>query len=423
MKVIGLKAVSASRLHAREEQWITDRTRSIKADISVVYVYTDGGVTGVGEACSYGNPLQIADWVDWFAPTLIGTELDDLSAAPTTTGSGLVHALGSAHDFAVAGIDCALWDARGKAHGSPVSKLLNSAADDSVVVYASGGVRYDWRGRPESLIDDVVSYLQAGYSTVKVRLGTAWGWDGVTPARFLELIGDVRREIGDDVQLAVDGNSRLTRVQAAEVANGLLEYGATFLEEPLPKEDLEGYIQLKRETTLPISGGESFATREQFRPWLESEVLDFVQPDAGVCGLSELMRIGELAADFGVGLIPHSWHNGLMAVANAHGVAALPNATMVEECMVQGPLKWGVLKQGNLVKDGALRIGGGPGFGVDVIDNLAETYPYVEGHYAVNVYRQQSMGPAVRKAHKSVPVVDPETTNLRSRPSVGSRTR
>jgi len=381
--------LSGTRIHGQEDQWITDRYRSIKADMAVVIIDTDEGVTGIGEACSYGNPTQIADWVNWYSPSLIGTDVDDFSATPHPTGTALGNpAVRPAHDFAVAGIDCALWDLRGKKAGVPVSRLLNPEADSAVAVYASGGVRYDWRNDPHTLVDDVAGYVSQGYHTVKFRLGTAWNWDGVTPRRFLDLFDLVRKEVGDTVGLAVDANSRLSREDARELAFGLQDRGALWLEEPLAKDDFEGYVALNRQTDLRISGGESFTTAEQFRRWIESQAFDIVQPDAGVCGISEVYKIGRLAERAGLELIPHSWHNGLMAMANAHVVAALPNAPMVEECMVQGPLKWDVIQGGTQVHEGSITVSDGPGLGVALIDKLEENYPYIEGHYSVEVYRR-----------------------------------
>jgi L-alanine-DL-glutamate epimerase-like enolase superfamily enzyme len=367
---------------------MTDRYRSIKADIAVVVMEVDSGMIGVGEACSYGNPRQIENWVQWYSPTLVGRDVDDFAILPRPTGTALDHATGSAHDFAVAGIDCALWDLRAKEKGLPLSRLLNPNADDTVSIYASGGVRYDWHDNESTLVCDVVSYIEQGYRTVKFRLGTNWAWDCVTPARFLSLFDRVRAEVGDDIGLAVDGNSRLSRSEALEVSLGLQDRGALWFEEPLAKDDLEGYAALHASLdTLRISGGESFTTLEQFRPWLERETFDIVQPDAGVCGISEVLRIGELAERHGKELIPHSWHNGLMLMANAHAVAALPNASMVEECLVQGPLRWDVIEGGSRVQDGQVDVSTGLGLGVEIIDGFEETFPYVEGHYSVEVYR------------------------------------
>jgi L-alanine-DL-glutamate epimerase-like enolase superfamily enzyme len=387
VKITGLRTLCATRLHRPQEQWITDRYRSVKADIAVVVVDTDGGLTGIGEACSYGNPRMIADWVAWYAPFLAGRDLDDVSTVPRPTGTAADPGSPSAHDFAVAGIDCALWDLRGRAAGLPVRAMLAAKSDDSVRMYASGGVCYDWRHDPHTLVDDVRGYVADGYDLVKIRLGTHWGWDGVTPDRFLRLLDEVRGEVGDGVQFAVDANSRLSREEALALAGGLSDRGIRWLEEPLAKDDLAGYVWLQQRTDLTISGGESLTTIEQFRPWLEAGALDIVQPDAGVCGISEVMRIGQLAERHGARLVPHSWHNGLMAMANAHAVAALPNADLLEDCMVQGPLKWGVIRGGSPVREATMKLPDAPGLGVDLIDDLESAFPYIEGHYSIEVFR------------------------------------
>ena len=81
MRITNVRTLVGTRLHTRKDQWITDRYRSIKADIAVAEIETDDGNVGVGEACSYGNPLQIRDWVDWYAPSLIGSLIEDGSSS------------------------------------------------------------------------------------------------------------------------------------------------------------------------------------------------------------------------------------------------------------------------------------------------------------------------------------------------------
>lgn len=388
MRITDVTTTNATRMHGLDEQWFTHTFRSVKADLSLVTIATDEGVIGIGEACAYGNPVQIADWVSWLAPTLIGADLDDPSIVPRPTGTSFARPIESAYDYAVAAIDCALWDARARAQGLPVSRLINPDADDTVQLYASGGVRYDWRTSDQrALVDDIVGYVAQGYSAVKFRLGTSWAWDGVTPERFLALFDLVRAEVGDGIGLAVDANSRLSREEAQAVAYGLDERGALFFEEPIAKKDLEGYIAITNSVDLRISGGETFTTLEQFRPWLERGAYNIAQPDAGVCGITELISIGKAAERYGVDIVPHSWHNGVMAMANAHAVAALPNGLMVEESKAQGPLVWDMIEGGTRVKNGVVRVADDVGLGVSLIDELVQTYPYVEGHYGVDVYR------------------------------------
>lgn len=388
MRITDVSTTNATRMHGLDEQWFTHTFRSVKADLSLVTITTDEGIIGIGEACAYGNPVQIADWVTWLAPTLIGAELDDPRIVPRPTGTSFARPIESAYDYAVAAIDCALWDARARAAGLPVSRLINPNADDEVTMYASGGVRYDWRTSDQNqLVDDVVGFVAAGYSAVKFRLGTNWAWDGVTPERFLALFDLVRAEVGDGIGLAVDANSRLSREEAQAVAYGLDERGALFFEEPIAKKDLEGYIAITNSVDLRISGGETFTTLEQFRPWLERGAYNIAQPDAGVCGITELIAIGTAAERYGIDIVPHSWHNGVMAMANAHAVAALPNGLMVEESKAQGPLVWDMIEGGTRVHDGVIRVADDLGLGVSLVDDLEQAYPYVEGHYGVDVYR------------------------------------
>jgi len=260
MIITAVTTLCGSRMHGLDEQWVTARYRTIKADASIVVIETDEGVVGFGEASPYGHPRQIADWVDWLAPSLIGRDIDDPALLPGPTGST------TSYDFAIAGIDCALWDARGKAAGEPTCRLLSSATDDSVPVYASTGVSYDWRGRPHDLVDDVVRCAGAGYRLAKIRLGTEWSWDGVTVERFLSLYDEARAAVADDdFGLAVDANARLDRTDGLALARGLDERGAPWLEEPLPKDDLVGYAMINKAVAMPISGGETWSTVEQRR--------------------------------------------------------------------------------------------------------------------------------------------------------------
>ncbi|NYF16596.1 L-alanine-DL-glutamate epimerase-like enolase superfamily enzyme [Microbacterium sp. AK009] len=355
----------------------------------MVAVELEDGTVGIGEASPYGIPAMIADWVEWLSRDLIGADLFNDRAVPRPNGTATIGRVGSSHDFAAAGIDCAIWDARGKIRGASVARLLNPDADDRVKVYASGGVRFDWRKDPNVLVEDVRDYVDAGYDTVKVRLGTAWRWDRVTPGRFLDLYDEALAEAGPGVRIAVDANCRLGLEEAIELARGLESRGAPFLEEPFPNTDLALYAELKRHTFLPISGGESFSSHEQYRPWLEYGLLDIVQPDAGVMGITELCLVGRTAESVGVQVIPHSWHNGLMAMANANAVAALPNAPMVEECMVQGPLKWGIAAAGSPVREGSIDLSDRHGLGFELIPDLEQRFPNIEGHYGVEVFRDE----------------------------------
>jgi len=386
MKITDVTTLTLSRDHEPERQWATASYRTVKADCAVVVVTTDEGLTGIGEACAYGVPPRIAEWVKWLRPTLVGHDPRDATLAPHPNGRATSHHEW-AFDCAVAGLDCALWDLRGKVAGRPVRDLLATTSLDRVRLYASSGCRYDWGQRPELLIEEVLGYLADGYTACKVRIGTEWAWDGVTTDRFIGLMTDLAGAVNRRLELMLDGNQRLTEQQALQIAHALDRLGFTWFEEPIPQGDIEGYVRLNAAVDLPITGGEQFTTLEQFRPYLERRAYGIVQPDAGWCGITEALKIAQMAARYGVDLCPHNWHNGLMTMANAHLVAALPHPRVLELCMIQGPLQWEILAQQPAIVDGWLELPARAGLGVDLSPDVATRFPYIEGPYGVEVTR------------------------------------
>ncbi|MEO7912407.1 MAG: mandelate racemase/muconate lactonizing enzyme family protein [Roseiflexaceae bacterium] len=381
MNITQIETLCLSRMHEPERQWFTHRYRTIKADCAIVVIHTDASVTGIGEACAYGVPTRIREWVAWLAPALIGRDPCDPTIVPHPNGRT------RAFDCAVGGIDCALWDLRGKLAGKRVCELLADRPAAQVRLYASGGCRYDWRTNPAALIVEVQGYIAAGYTACKVRIGTEWAWDGVTVDQFLGLMRELAQTAAGRIELMLDGNQRLTFDQALTIAQELDRLGFIWFEEPIPMADIDGYAKLNAAVDLPITGGEQLTTLEQFRPYLEQHAYSVVQPDAGVCGISETMRIAAAAARYGVGFCPHSWHNGLMAMANAHVVAAQPTPRVLEVCMHQGPLQWGILAEPPTLQNGQLVLPERPGLGVELAEAVAERFPLIEGHYAIEVER------------------------------------
>jgi L-alanine-DL-glutamate epimerase-like enolase superfamily enzyme len=393
VKITAVETLCLSRLHEPERQWVTSKYRTIKADCAIVVITTDEGLTGIGEAGAYGWPRMIESWVGWLAPTLIGRDPNDLAIVPHPA-----QYTERPYDCAVAGIDCALWDLRGKIAGKRVAELLTPRPLDRVRVYASSGCRYDWRVRPEQLIEEALGYIADGFTAYKFRIGTEWAWDGVTTDRFLGLVRDLASAVDGRMELMLDGNQRLTEEQALTIARELDRLGFTWFEEPIPQLDIDAYARLNRAVDLPITGGEQFTSLHEFRPYIERGAYGIVQPDAGICGITETFAIAEMADRYGIPCCPHSWHNGLMAMANGHVVAALPNPHVLEVCQIQGPLQWAILDNPPPITDGHLALPDAPGLGVALAADLEGRFPYIEGHYAITVERYPAVAGPPRRA-------------------------
>ena len=384
MKIADIRTLSLSRLHEPERQWFTAKVHCPKADCAIVIIDTDQGLQGIGEACAYGVPPEISQKVARLKPQLVGRDPLEPDLLPPNSGV-------RSDDIPLAGINAALWDIRGKAAGQRVSELLASPDRpplDRVRLYASAGLNYDWDDRPESVIDEILRFADQGFTGYKMRMGTSWAWSGVTVARFLKLARRIVDAAGDRLELMLDAGCMFDEAEGLEMAWALDEMGWTWFEEPLPKDQLEGYARLNQAVDMAISGGESFTTLADFEVAFPLGSFAIVQPDAGVCSIDEALRIGRRAHEFGVPLVPHNWHNGLMTMANAHLVAALPAPRVLELNMVQGPLQWEILREKPLIRDGHLELPDAPGLGVELADDLEERFPYIEGSWAAPVERR-----------------------------------
>ena len=381
MKITSIRTLCLSRPHEPERQWLTATYRTVKADCAIVVIETDEGVQGIGEACAYGVPPRIREKVEWLSHRMIRCSPDDPLIMPHPNGRD------RSHDAAVGGIDSALWDLRGKMAGRPVCELLTPRPLKRVRLYASSGCRYDWGERPEQLIEEAEACLADGYTAYKFRVGTEWTWDGVTVSRFLDLIRRLAEVIDGRMELMLEGNQRFTEPDALKIAKEIDQMGFVWFEEPIPAADIDGYARLNAAVAMPISGGEGFTTEEQFIPYLDSKAYSIVQPDAGLCGIAEGLRIGRSAHCRGADLCPHNWHNGLMTMANAHLVAALPNPKVLELCQIQGPLQWEILRDEPAIQDGYLELPDRPGLGVELADDLGERFPYIVGSYGITIER------------------------------------
>ncbi len=203
---------------------------------------------------------------------------------------------GGVTTLAMAGIDIALWDLRGRTAGLGLPDLIGRQRDQ-VAAYASGVNRHL---TVAELTERTSQQAQAGHTRFKMKVGLP---DLDTD---LERVAAVRAVIGPDALLMVDANQLWDLPAARRAARALEQFDIYWLEEPLPAEDYRGYADLRRSISIPVAAGESLYTEAQFRELLLAGAIDFIQPNiCRVGGITPFLRIARLAQQFSVPVMPH----------------------------------------------------------------------------------------------------------------------
>jgi L-alanine-DL-glutamate epimerase-like enolase superfamily enzyme len=310
-----------TKVEAFHVDWGGGRNRS-----AWVRIATDDGVTGLGEASPmvHGNAsLEII--ASAFTPMLLGAD----PLQPRIVQDRLFHEhikVGpeGAYAGALAAIDIALWDLKGKALGQPVWKLLGGAWRRELPFYASIG------GNGQRTVDQVCKvvedWLKIGPAQVKIR------FDADKTARDVDLAGDiakaraVRKLVGDDFPLAFDSNNGYSVQGAIRVGRALEELGYVWFEEPVQHYHVESFAKVATALDIAVSAGEQEYTLQGIKRLIEAGV-DIVQPDivktGGFTGLGDMAA---LARAHGVDLVPHQTQPSIGHTANLHFVASLTHS-------------------------------------------------------------------------------------------------
>jgi L-alanine-DL-glutamate epimerase-like enolase superfamily enzyme len=346
-------------------------------DDLVVLVHTDEGITGIGEVDS--APDVVAALIRQPAShavahslrsTLVGRDPLDVEGLWDAMYRGLIYVgrRGIAI-HAISGIDIALWDIRGKALGKPVCELLGEVRRDRVRAYASMLMP----DTTEETADRVTALRERGFTAVKL----GWGPLGRDPEHDVRLAAAAKEAAGDDVDILIDaglgyGDDAATAIR---VAQELEELGIGWLEEPFLPDAYEAYAELADTVDLTIAAGEQDVTRWGFRELIERGRVDLVQPDVTRCGgITETLRIADLAAGHDVATVPHAWKSGIIKAASLHVNAVLPDALYQEYCVAETPINTALtVERLPIEPDGCVAVPTAPGIGVTLDEDVVES--------------------------------------------------
>jgi len=271
---------------------------------------------------------------------------------------------GGAVEHAISGIDLALWDLMGKACQQPVARLLGGVYRTKIQPY--GSILFD---EPEALRQQLQVVVGRGFRAIKL----GWRPFGRRDRNFDELLVRTAREtVGDGIDLMVDaGGSEQFWPHglnwARETAKMLADFGIVWFEEPLPPDDLAGFIELTKQSPVPIAGGEVLTRRQSFQPWIEQRAFDIVQPDCTKNGgLSESRRIAWMAFDHNVQVVPHGWNTAVGLAADLQFIASIPVASYVEFLTPCEYIEGFTVRPFELDSEGFLNIPMEPGLGIEI---------------------------------------------------------
>ncbi|QNK59580.1 mandelate racemase/muconate lactonizing enzyme family protein [Paenibacillus sp. PAMC21692] len=293
---------------------------SVNAETVFVKVSTDEGIAGWGEILAPTNPEVVATILKHhLAPMALGQNpmqnqmlwdrmLDTLRERGYT-GGYLVDAM--------AGLDIAFWDIKGKALGQPVYMLLGGKYRDKLQCYCSSVPGADAKER----LENVARLKEEGFNAIKFH---TFG-RGKKPD--LEALYAIRAKFGsDELEFMFDAHGKFTHSEAYTVGRALGELDATFFEAPITFEDRDGHRKLAEAIDTAIAVGEPLRTIYTFKEWIASGAVEVLQPDIGRNGITEMMRIAHLAEAFHLTFAPHlSAHQAVGHAASIHVSAAIPN--------------------------------------------------------------------------------------------------
>ena len=329
MKTVKITSIVAAPLLGESPKggWSAE----IKPEDSVhtlIAVHTDAGIIGHGSVFSNGGLVEAALKV--LEPLYAGENaLEPERVSEKLHQNTFWMGRGGTLTHAISGIDIALWDVLGKALGQPVARLLGGVYRTRVMPYCSVLME-----EPGLMRDVAAKAREDGYRALKI----GWGPFGRRNDTNLDeaIVRAAREGFGEDTRLFVDaGGSDAYWPQglkwAIRTSHMLKDYNVGWFEEALKPDALEDFVELRKQSPVPIAGGEVLTRRQSFTPWFVRGAFDIVQPDATkVGGISEQRRIAWMAEEFGVRYIGHGWNTAIGVAADLQISAAMPHTDVVE---------------------------------------------------------------------------------------------
>ena len=350
------------------------RTYAVPPRWLFLAIDTDDGITGWGEPVIEGRTHTVAAAIEEFSYYLLGKDPRRINDIWQELYRGGFYRGGPVLMSAIAGIDQALWDIKGKELNRPVYDLLGGICRDKMQIYS-------WVGgdKPENEVEQIAQWLEHGRNTFKLNGCEKLKLIDSNRAidQVVSRIGQIREAFGNQIDFGLDFHGRVS-VPMAKVLLKELEFARPlFVEEPVLPEHYEQYAILSRQSSIVLAAGERMYSRFDFKRVLHGGGLGIIQPDLSHAGgITECFKIAAMAEAYDVGLAPHC-PLGPLAFASCLAVDFVAHNAVIQECPMgihynQGAelLDYVVNKEDFLIEDGYIKPLPGPGLGV-IVDEEA----------------------------------------------------
>jgi galactonate dehydratase len=286
---------------------------------------------------------------------------------------------------AMSGIDIALWDIKGKALGVPVYELLGGQCWDKLRVYANGW--YRGNATPEDYAEGALRVVADGYTAMKfdpfaVDPDGEWNYprrdlDPVRAELAYQRVKAVRDAVGPDIDILVEVHGNLGPTSAIQIGKRLEELKPFFYEEPVDAMNVECMRKVAEQVNIPIAAGERLYTRYGFRPYIEGQILDILQPDIGLTGgISETRKIATHAETYNLHVQPHNYGGPVSTAAGVHIDTSIPNFIIQETFPYHPVAQYEIVINAYepQIKEGYLDAPNTPGLGIELNEKLMSPY-------------------------------------------------
>jgi len=344
--------------------------------VGFLRVVTDDGLQGWGQVSTYNSDItcqivhrQVARWA-------LGADALEIDHLVDIIPEREHKFPGSYLRRAIAGLDTALWDLRGKLEGKSVCELIGGTPRP-IRAYASSMKRDI---TPEQEADRFLRLRdEKGFDAFKFRVAAECGRDvDEWPGRTEAIVPTVRKALGDDVALLVDANSGFLPARAIEVGRMLEDNGISHYEEPCPYWEIEQTKQVTDALDIDVTGGEQDCELPTWRHMIERRAVDIIQPD--VCylgGLTRTLKVAKMGQDAGLPCTPHCANLSMVTLFTMHLLGAIPNAGKYLEFSIEGadyyPWQDGLFVHSPYeITDGKATIPDAPGWGVEISPDWLE---------------------------------------------------